>query len=259
MDVTTKQEKPMVGFSNMKSKKEYHAICQAFLELNIYQKMVLATAFKIVGNDRFDMRKERFITIGYCDIAADFGLPEDEEGAIQTFEKISKAIKDLFKRYFDFKVLNNQTGERTRLVAKVGWLTSFAVDEESMLVSISINPIIISMIGGKSKLTDFYNYIVSVFSEQGIEKIYTVKLCELIHLWNKQGLPFVVLDKEDLRAKLGIDRTLYSRNYDFRVHVLDKAINELQQTMGIMVNYEQIKKGKMVKQYRFLFNNDKKG
>jgi plasmid replication initiation protein len=100
---------------------------------------------------------------------------------------------------------------------------------------------------------------VSVFLEQGIEKIYTVKLCELIYLWNKQGLPFVVLDKEDLRAKLGIDRTLYSRNYDFRVHVLDKAINELQQTMGIMVNYEQIKKGKMVKQYRFLFNNDKKG
>ena len=69
-----------------------------------------------MGNDRFDMRKERFITIGYCDIAADFGLPEDEEGAIQTFEKISKAVRDLFKRYFDFKVLNNQTGERTRVM-----------------------------------------------------------------------------------------------------------------------------------------------
>lgn len=96
--------------------------------------------------------------------------------------------------------------------------------------------------GGSSVLRNYAQIIY--------ENLHKVK--NFTDLKNKKGEVVIKFSTTKLRRLLGIEPSNYSRHIDFRVKVLDKIVQLLQEKIGLAVSVENIYSGRSVVGYQFV-------
>ncbi len=89
--------------------------------------------------------------------------------------------------------------------------------------------------------------------------IYAIRLFQMLSTWRK-----VLADTKELtpmyemdffRLQLGVDPDDYERIFDFKKKVLDLAVKQINDVTDMMVEYEQVKKGRSVIGFKFSLKN----
>jgi Initiator Replication protein len=87
-----------------------------------------------------------------------------------------------------------------------------------------------------------------------MKSVYSIRLYEILKQNLYRGI--VNFKLKDLRWKLNIDDKEYKRFADFRINVLDRAFEEINEKTDIKYTYKEIKIGKSIREIEFEINSN---
>jgi len=162
------------------------------------------------------------------------------------YSAIKEAARTLKRREFSY--LDRYKGQPAYSTAN--WVNKITYVDNSGLVVLYLSEEVISLISRlEEQFTKYHLEQVSSFKSK-----YSTRLYELIIKWLSTGVT-EKYEINDLRNKLGLAVNEYSTMSNFKVNVLDKALNEINKHTDITVNYEQFKQGRVIKAVQFRFKN----
>ena len=158
------------------------------------------------------------------------------------YEAILNAEKTLFERRFSFLDTDDRM-VKSRWVQRVKYLENEASIEVILTYDV-INEI--------TRIDGYEDFFTQYLLEQtaSMKSAYSVRLYELLVQW-KKAKKTPVLEIDIFREQLGVERTEYSRIYDFKKNALELAVKEINEKSDIQVSYEQEKKGRKITGFKF--------
>ena len=156
---------------------------------------------------------------------------------------IKDACKHLKKREFTFIRVVNGVSEKVESY----WVQSVAYAENSSYVKIRFTDDVMPLITKLEK--HFTSYQLEKVKD--LTSIYSIRLYELLISWKQTKK--VELSLADLRLKLGVDDDEYKTMCNFKARVLDLAVSQINEHTDITVKYEQVKQGRTITGFKFLF------
>lgn len=84
-----------------------------------------------------------------------------------------------------------------------------------------------------------------------MDRKYAIRLYEILKCYVGLKNKKIVFELDDLKEKLSAKN--YTRFYDFRKHILDNALEEINELADFIVKYEPIKKGRVCTAIEFKF------
>ena len=161
---------------------------------------------------------------------------------------IKEACKRLRGRYFTYQKLVNDNLEQT----ESNWVQSVSYAINSSYVKIKFTDDVMPLI------TNLERHFTSYQLEQvkDLTSIYAIRLYELLISWKQKKK--VELSLVDLRLKLGIEPNEYKAMNNFKAKVLDLAVSQINEHTDITVKYEQVKQGRTITGFKFLFKQKAK-
>lgn len=158
---------------------------------------------------------------------------------------LKNSCRDLFNRQFSFQELTpkgNIINQTSRWVSQIGY-----VDSEAK-VQLIFAPAVVPLITRLEERFTTYDLV----QISNLTSKYAVRLYELLMSWRTTSkTPIYKLD--DFRKMLGLDCTEYAAMCDFKKHVLEKAITQINKHTDINVNYDQFKSGRTITGFSFSY------
>lgn len=161
----------------------------------------------------------------------------------EAYKQLSEASKSLFNRQFSY--LDRYADTDAITISR--WVNEITYAKDKGMVVLYLNRNVIIMI---SRLEEqFTKYHLEQVS--GFKSKYSIRLYELLIKYLNIGNS-KKFDLNEFRDKLGLGVSEYKAMSDFKLYVLDKAINEINKKTDINIKYDQFKSGRIVT--HFLFN-----
>lgn len=163
----------------------------------------------------------------------------DENSA---YKQIQDAANNLFDRQFSYYDKNKDKRYKERWIYKASYM------DDKGYIEIFFTPDVISMI---SRLeVEFTKYLLNQVSD--FKSKYSIRLYEIIIKWATKGQT-ERYKLDDLRDMLGLESNEYRMMSDFKLHVLDKAVKEINKTEKIQftLKYDQFKAGRIITHIQF--------
>lgn len=164
--------------------------------------------------------------------------------AKNAYANIKQAEDTLFKRQFTFI-------DKDGKAVKSRWVQDVKYLDDQGAIELCFTRHVVAGISRIDGAIDFFTkYLLS--NTIKFKSVYSVRLYELLTQWKKAEaykMPF--FDLLRLRGQLGIEDHEYTRMYDFKKYVLDKAVKEINTHSDIRVSYEQKKNGREIVGFRF--------
>lgn len=156
------------------------------------------------------------------------------------YRDLKKACDTLFSREFSYK--------KDGKVVRSHWLQSSIYDENNGSIEILFAKELIPFISQlKNRFTSYHLEDVKEMTS-----VYAIRLYELIIAW-KSTRKTPVFAIAELREKLGVEPKKYPRIDNFKMRVLDVAINQINELTNIQIKMEQHKKGRSIVGFSFDF------
>lgn len=190
----------------------------------------------INANDPLIVRAESYIN--------EFGVHRTT-----AYQALKDASKDLFARQFSYHI-TSPSGTVTNKLSR--WVSEIGYTDSEASVSLIFAPAIVPLITRLEQ--QFTSYDLEQVSNLGSK--YSTRLYELLIAWRETGKT-PMYDLTDLRGKLGLT-TEYALLANFKLRVLDLALDQINKHTDITVNYEQHKKGRQVIGFSFKFKTKQK-
>lgn len=198
------------------------------------QKIILYTISKIKKTD--DVFEEyEFDLKNFCRVC---GI--EEHG--QNYQNLKESIENLSNKSFWI-----QQGNEKILCH---WVNKAWINEQETTIRIRLD----------DTLKPYLLQLKSNFTIYELENVlcmkskYSVRLYEILKSY--LNLKEYEIDIKELKELLGIEKKQYSVYKDFRVRVIDKAIEEINRYTDININYKAIRKNRKIE--RLYFSIDKK-
>ena len=159
-----------------------------------------------------------------------------------------EAEDSLFKRKF---TITNEDGTLT----KSRWIQDANYRKGEGRILVTLTRVVIEHV---TKIDGFEQYFTSYHLKKtsDFKSVYAVRLYELLMQWKSVGkTPVFELNK--FRNQLGIGVNEYTRMEAFKRRVLDIAIDQINESSDITVEYEQHKKGRSISGFSFTFKQKK--
>jgi len=175
------------------------------------------------------------LNIAANDYAQQFGTTRQA-----SYSALKNACENLFNRYFKYVEGNKNIKSR--------WVSQIAYIDDLARVELIFSPTVVPLI------TELERHFTQYAIEQIVElnSAYAVRLYELLMSWRgTQKTEFFTIS--ELRGRLGVDNSDYSRLDNFKRRVLDIAIEQINQRTDITAKYEQYKTGRVVTGFSFSF------
>ena len=177
--------------------------------------------------------------------ADQFGI--DKNNAYEVMRDASKGLFDRYVTYHDKNPKNgNDRSFHCRWVDKIGY--EKATGTVFLRFTVDVVPLI----------TRLENNFTSYEIEQvaNLDSGYAIRLYELLIQWRITGKP-PIFELQDFRRKLGVEDSQYKTMSNFKNRVLEPAIKQINEHTDIMAKYENIKKGRVITGFKFMFKPKK--
>jgi plasmid replication initiation protein len=163
---------------------------------------------------------------------------------------LKAACDDLFARQFSYQTMSEKGNIKQH---KSRWVSEIVYNELEATVQLIFAPAVVPLITRLEK--HFTSYEIEQIA--ALKSKYAMRLYELLVAWKSTGkVPEIEL--EDFRGKLGLSETEYRAMGDFKKHVLDLAIKQINEHSNITASYEQHKKGRTITGFSFRFKAKQK-
>ena len=162
------------------------------------------------------------------------------------YEGLKNAASNLVERKFSYKGIHE--GTQQEKIVKSRWVSKIAYVDSVGIVELTFAPDVIPLITQLEK--SFTAYELKQISS--LTSKYAIRLYELLIQWRSVGkTPLFELD--DFRFKLGLAEGDYTKMANFKVRVLDAALNQINELTDIIASYEQHKNGRVISGFSFTF------
>ena len=163
------------------------------------------------------------------------------------YDALRVAVKDMYYAEYVWEEMgkrgkNNQF--RTRFVSHIGYLNGESSVE-----------FILTEMARKHIYEITRNYTIYEITNLSRLNKYSIRLYELLAQWRSVGK--VEYDLEEFRLKLGVDPTEYTHISNFKKRVLDHAVQQINTHTDLNIEYEQVKKGRVITGFSFKFKQKK--
>jgi plasmid replication initiation protein len=133
----------------------------------------------------------------------------------------------------------------TESLKQMNWFTTFEYIWKDGTVDVKMNPDIIEYFIDLKR--HFVKYKLSNILT--LKSVYSIRIYELMkqNFYKKK----VIYSLEELKEILGVEIDEYKRSRDFRINVLDKAFEEINDKTDIKFSFKEIRKGRTVTDIEF--------
>lgn len=158
------------------------------------------------------------------------------------YQRMKEAEENLFNRRFSY------TDDRGKLI-KSRWIQQVTYLDDEGAIELVFT---LAVVKGISRIDGAEEFFTSYLLEQtaSMDSIYSVRLYELLIQW-KQAKNTPVFELEKFRDQLGIEAHEYKRMGNFKLRVLDLAVEEINEKSDVKISYVQVKKGRTITGFKF--------
>jgi len=227
----------------MKSKElvvKSNQLIEAGYRLGLVEQRLILMAITEARRTQKGINGKDFVRITAKDYAEQFDA--DEKSA---YAQIKQARKILFDRKFILYDTDEESGHKEVLEAH--WLSASSYIDGAGVVRLQFSQAIVPYI------TRLESYFTSYKLEKiaGMTSVYAIRLYELLVQWDTTGQRKV--DLEWLRKILQVAG--YQAIKDFKKHVIDVAMAQINEHSDLTVSYTQLKTGRNVTHFIFSFKH----
>lgn len=203
------------------------------LSLNEYRLLLLAMMY---AREAEPLTFETQIEIGAMSFAKQYGLE-----ANTAYEAMQDASKTLMRRTYSYK--DRYKGHEA--TSDVAWVTQATYVPTAGMLVLYLTPQTIKLISRlESHFTKYHIDQVSKFKSK-----YSIRLYELVIKWKNQKKT-EKFEVAKFREMLGVTNE-YKQMSDFKINVLEKAVDEINKHSDITLKYDQFKKGRIISDFQF--------
>ena len=203
------------------------------LSLNEYRLLLLAMMY---AREAEPLTFETQIEIGAMPFAKQYGLE-----ANTAYEAMQDASKTLMRRTYSYK--DRYKGYEA--TSDVAWVTQATHVPTAGMLVLYLTPQTIKLISRlESHFTKYHIDQVSKFKSK-----YSIRLYELVIKWKNQKKT-EKFEVAKFREMLGVTNE-YKQMSDFKINVLEKAVDEINKHSDITLKYDQFKKGRIISDFQF--------
>jgi plasmid replication initiation protein len=161
----------------------------------------------------------------------------------ETADNLYRDLKEAVRRLFDRYIIVT-TAEKT---TKTRWISEQAIyNTGEGKVELRFTPEVLEYLSGlQGSFTQYKLQYVAKFTN-----VYSVRIYELLAQWQGRGSREIGVD--ELREKLQLGNQ-YPNTYDFKRHVVDRAVADINKHSNLTVEYGQRKSGRSVVAFQFKF------
>lgn len=167
------------------------------------------------------------------------------------YQLMQQAEEQLFERKFSYI-------DSEGIKVKSRWISQVRYLKGEGSIELIFSPAVVKEI---TRLDGKINFYTEYTIEQTapLENVYSIRLYEMLIQWRSTGsLP--ICEYERLKGQLGVDDSKYRykdgrhKKGDFKVKVLQKAVDEINRLTDLTVRFQNVKKGTSVYGYKFSFH-----
>ena len=181
------------------------------------------------------------LEIHATDYASHFKVSKDA-----AYKALKEAVNNLFMRQFSYPKQYKNTNKVG--IKKSRWVSDIYYVSDLAILQITFAPDVIPLI---TRLEEcFTSYQIKQIAR--LKSKYAVRLYELLMCWkDKNQTPTFLL--EDFRDKIGLAENEYQRMCDFKIRVLEPAIQQINKHTDVKVEALQEKSGRAITGFSFKF------
>ena len=165
------------------------------------------------------------------------------------YKTLKTACDNLFDRRFSYQRYSDK-GKVEQVKSR--WVQSVVYAESDSYIKIKFADEVLPLITMLEK--HFTSYELQQVAS--LKSVHAIRLYELLIQYRTVGK--VEINISDLRLKLGINESEYPRMDNFKARVLDIGIQQINEHSDITAKYEQVKTGRTITGFKFLFKQKAK-
>lgn len=220
-----------------------NALIQASYTLDLAEQRLILLAIIEARNSGQGITHDSLLKIHASSYAEQFGVNDKT-----AYTVVKDASKGLFDRYVTYHDKNPKNGKDRSFNCR--WVDKIGVEPDSGIVYMRFTSDVVPLI----------TRLESHFTSYEIDKVanlsstYAIRLYELIIQWCDNGVT-QKYNIDELRQKLGVKPDQYKKMSNFKMRVLDLAIDQINTHTDITVKAEQHKTGRTITAMSFTFKS----
>ena len=215
--------------------KSNHLI-EASYRLSLNEQRLILMAISNLRN-RAPMGKQKVQRITAIEYQKMFNLNQKN-----AYRELKSATDNLYER--DIKTYDDKGMDRFRWVERVRYEKREGFVE--LHFTDSIAPYLTKI------YTNFTQYQLDSLSD--VKSIYAIRLFEMLKRWEQKGERFITM--KDFRKWFEIEKK-YTKYFNLKKRVIEPAIKELEDKANLIISWDEIKKGRKVVGFDFMFEENK--
>lgn len=224
------------------------------MELNNKKDLVITRHNSLIeGSYKLNLDEQRLLYLCITQLDPRRSLPKDNSFTVtakefaeifhinekSVYQQIEEAAKKLADRWL--KTHDGKYREQFR------WVFGVRYHDTEGKVTLGFSPWVIPYLTClREKFTSF-----KLSQVANLNSIYSIRLLEFLMQFKATGKFIIELDK--FKERLGLENE-YKRFFDLKKRVIDVAIKELREKSNLVVSWQSIKCGRMIKQLEFSFS-----
>ena len=233
-----------------------NALIDASYTLSLVEQRLIGLALVKANNQHQEITSDTVLTIHAGEYAEQFKVDNSV-----AYRALKEASERLFLRYFSYTLYGLEFGKEYTLnrpkklrncdiptVMKSRWVQKIGYTESEGLLHLQLtSDVVLLVANSKEHFTSYYLSQTTDFTST-----YATRLFELLMKWKNVGhIPFIQI--EQLRAQLGVEPKQYKIISNFKLRVLDVAVEQVNQHSDYTIKYEQHKQGRTITGFSFKF------
>ena len=211
-----------------------NALIEASYSLGTVEQRILLLAILVARENNTTIEMGKALTIHASKYAEVFNV--DKKAGYEALKSGADGLIGKSFRYYE----NNKS-------SKSNWVDTVAYVENGGFIEVIFTTKVVAFISELERR--FTSYDISQVAH--LKNRYAIRLYESLIQYRGTGKLNISLN--DLRLRLGVDDDEYYQMSMFKKRVLDLAITQINQHTDITAKYEQVKQGRNITGFKFLF------
>lgn len=219
-----------------------NALIEASYSLDVVEQRLILLAILEIRKSKMMVEAGKVLRIYASDYVKYFNVEKHT-----AYEALKRAVIGLFYVEFSYNKIDEMTG-------KVGYYKSRFVEDIGYIDDLGCVDLVFA-----SKIIPFISNLEKCFTSYEIQQVsklssrYAIRLYEMLIKWKITG-KVENISLEELRKKLGVLPSEYTRIETFKRRVLEVSLNQINEYTDILVEYNQHKQGRVITGFTFNFS-----